>query len=184
MLLTNLLVRLDAYGENIDVRAEPRDTLRCLRLLQREQMQSVPPIISSFARIVTPYAVTLLQTQWLQSLHHTVELQQNNVYRVERIACIASAAFFRFKNQATDAVMAWVALLHSLLRELLRWQRAASSAPAAPALPAATNMLSLHTCRCTMLTGSSLRNAGCLWMLSSVRHSFASSLPHRLQRSP
>ena len=72
MLLTNLLERLDAYGENVDVRAETRDTLRCLRLLQREQLQSVPPIISSFARMVTPYAVTLLQAQWLQSLHYSV----------------------------------------------------------------------------------------------------------------
>jgi len=49
-------------------------------------MQSVPPIISSFARIVTPYAVTLLQAQWLQSLHYTVELQQNDVYLVKRIS--------------------------------------------------------------------------------------------------
>ena len=107
MLLTNLLERLDAYGENVDVRAETRDTLRCLRLLQREQMQSVPPIISSFARIVTPYAVTLLQAQWLQSLHYTVELQQNDVYLVKRISSAvsdaAAPASISVQEQAADA---------------------------------------------------------------------------------
>jgi hypothetical protein len=103
MLLTDLLERLDAYGENVDVRAETRDTLRCLRLLQREQLQSVPPIISSFARIVTPYAVTLLQAQWLQSLHYTVELQQNGVYLVKRISSAAAAATLSFQDQAADA---------------------------------------------------------------------------------
>ena len=107
MLLTNLLERLDAYGENVDVRAETRDTLRCLRLLQREQLQSVPPIISSFARMVTPYAVTLLQAQWLQSLHYTVELQQNSVYLVKRISSAAAAAAvpatLSVQDQAADA---------------------------------------------------------------------------------
>ncbi len=107
MLLTNLLERLDAYGENVDVRAETRDTLRCLRLLQREQLQSVPPIISSFARIVTPYAVTLLQAQWQQSLHYTVELQQNGVYLVKRISSAAAAAAvpeaLSVQDQAADA---------------------------------------------------------------------------------
>jgi hypothetical protein len=107
MLLTNLLERLDAYGENVDVRAETRDTLRCLRLLQREQLQSVPPIISSFARIVTPYAVTLLQAQWQQSLHYTVEVQQNDVYLVKRISSAAAAAAvsaaLSVQDQAADA---------------------------------------------------------------------------------
>jgi hypothetical protein len=107
MLLTNLLERLDAYGDNVDVRAETRDTLRCLRLLQREQLQSVPPIISSFARIVTPYAVTLLQAQWQQSLHYTVELQQNDFYLVKRISSAAAAAAvsaaLSVQDQAADA---------------------------------------------------------------------------------
>jgi hypothetical protein len=37
MLLIVLLQRLDEYGKSVDVRAETRDVLRCLRLLQREQ---------------------------------------------------------------------------------------------------------------------------------------------------
>jgi hypothetical protein len=67
----------------------------------------VPPIISSFARIVTPYAVTLLQAQWQQSLHYTVEHQQNDVYLVKRISSAGVAAAvpttLSVQDQAADA---------------------------------------------------------------------------------
>ena len=103
MLLTVLLQRLDEYGNSVDVRAETRDVLRCLRLLQREQNQAVAPIISSASRFLTPYAVLLLTAQWQQSLQYKVIAAEDGLYRVERISPAAATHVLAIAEQAADA---------------------------------------------------------------------------------
>ena len=103
MLLTVLLQRLDEYGVSVDVRAETRDVLRCLRLLQREQNQAVAPIISSASRFLTPYAVLLLTAQWQQSLQYKVTTLEDGLHRVERLSPAAATHMLTIAEQAADA---------------------------------------------------------------------------------
>ena len=110
MLLVDLLQRLDEYGANVDVRADTRDALRCMRLLRREGRQSVPPIISSAARIVSPWAVLQLEAQWYQSLHYVVRrlpdvAEGGARFIVSRIASAAASSALpsTVADQAADA---------------------------------------------------------------------------------
>jgi len=105
MPLTTLLEKLDSYGQDVDLRGETRDTLRCMRFLRRELEQAVPPIISSAARIVTPYAVAILRAQWVQSLHYSVQAVGNDMYLVTRLAptVLSSATAPSIKEHAEDA---------------------------------------------------------------------------------
>ena len=97
MLLTTLLQRLDEYGAGVEVRSETRDVLRSLRLVARESTGAVPPILSSAARLVTPYAVQLMSAQWQQSLHYGVSPVANGD------AASAAAATFRVARIAGSA---------------------------------------------------------------------------------
>ena len=85
MLLTDLVDRLDTYGDGVAVRGETKDALRCLRLLGRQSRGTVSPLLSSLGRLICPYAHSLVEAQEVQSSQYVVQSCGEGEFTVRRV---------------------------------------------------------------------------------------------------
>jgi hypothetical protein len=85
MLLTDLVDRLDTYGDGVAVRSETKDALRCLRLLSRQSRGTVSPLLISLGRLICPYAHALVEAQEVQSSQYVVQSCGEEKFTVRRV---------------------------------------------------------------------------------------------------
>jgi len=106
MRLIDLIDKLDRSAEDVDTRAATRETQRSLRLLKPTQSLTTAPIIASAASIATPYAVSLMEAQRLQSVQYVVKPGAGGSFLVDRVcanSATPTAGQQSVEEQAADA---------------------------------------------------------------------------------